>query len=115
MRSYFCSPLARKVTGHRPSLLRLRLYPFYEACGLWIRALTHQGRNRDFVSDHLVDIPHDDPIHAGAFDITDLQLGLDHRDVAGYVLADDLESVLSRHAALQFLLDCGFANTGGPA
>src|SRR5712691_7493059 len=95
--------------------LRLLAVPFDEAGGLRVCALTHEGGDRDLVALYLVNIPDDDPVDAGTLDIADLQLGFDDRDVAGHVFADDLPTVLGRHAALQLFPNCVFADTRGPA
>src|SRR5262245_27772233 len=71
----------------QPESLRLRGYPFDELRRLRVRALAYQGRDRDLVAGHLVDVPDDHPVDAGLLDIADLQLGLDHRDIAGDELA----------------------------
>src|SRR5215470_11589824 len=108
-----------------PNWLLPRPQPFDKAASLSVRALTHQGDNRDLAFRHLVNVPYDDSIHArtpsGAserarfVDRAKSYLGLDHRDVARHIRADDGGVVLSRHASLEFLLNRGLADTSGPA
>jgi hypothetical protein len=92
---------------------------------LRVRALTHQGDDRDLVPRRLLNVPYDDSVHAGApFDASvhaglvskaESYLGFNHRDVARHVFADDRGVVVSRHAPLQFLPDRSLADTRGPA
>src|SRR5262249_52267924 len=44
----------------------LRAEPFDEARGLRVRALAREGHDRDFIALHLINVPHDDAVHARA-------------------------------------------------